>query len=171
MDFENKQTAWAGKGKKLKRFAKNISVYLILFVVVLSVAFFYKGMDNSEITVKEVPFSKFVQLVSDEKIESVEIEGTTITGQLSKTNYVYAYAPSISQIMWLDENYLMQQAEEGKITYSSPKPDTGSFWISLLPNIIMIGALIFLFYIMMNQGGVRQIQSQDGQGRRKEGYL
>ena len=122
-------------------------------MVVLVVAFFYKGLDNQDVTVKEVPFSKFVQLVSDEKIEAVEIDGTTITGQLSKTSYVYAYAPSISQIMWLDENYLMQQAEEGKITYSSPKPDTGSFWLSLLPNVIMIGALIFLFYIMMNQGG------------------
>ena len=137
----------------MKRFAKNISVYIVLFAIVLFVAFFYKGLDNQDITVKEVPFSKFVQLVSEEKLASVEIEGTTITGELSKTSYVYAYAPSISQIMWLDENYLMQQAEEGKITYSSPKPDTGSFWLSLLPNVIMIGALIFLFYIMMNQGG------------------
>ena len=137
----------------MKRFAKNISVYIVLFAIVLFVAFFYKGLDNQDITVKEVPLSKFVQLVSEEKLASVEIDGTTITGELSKTSYVYAYAPSISQIMWLDENYLMQQAEEGKITYSSPKPDTGSFWLSLLPNVIMIGALIFLFYIMMNQGG------------------
>ena len=137
----------------MRRFAKNISVYIVLFAIVLFVAFFYKGLDNQDITVKEVPFSKFVQLVSEEKLASVEIDGTTITGELSKTSYVYAYAPSISQIMWLDENYLMQQAEEGKITYSSPKPDTGSFWLSLLPNVIMIGALIFLFYIMMNQGG------------------
>ena len=122
-------------------------------MVVLIVAFFYKGMDNQDISIKEVPFSQFVQLVSQEKFEAIEVDGTTITGQLSKNSYYYAYAPSISQIMWLDENYLMQQAEEGKITYSSPKPDTGSFWLSLLPNVIMIGALIFLFYIMMNQGG------------------
>ncbi|MGN0726898.1 MAG: ATP-dependent zinc metalloprotease FtsH, partial [Anaerovoracaceae bacterium] len=137
----------------MKRFTKNISIYLILFVVVLAVAFFYKGLDNTDVSVKEVPFSKFVQLTSQEKFESVEIDGTTITGQLSKNSYVYSYAPSISQIMWLDENYLMKQAEEGKITYSSPKPDKGSFLLTLLPNIIMIGALIFLFYIMMNQGG------------------
>ena len=127
----------------MKRFAKNISVYIVLFAIVLFVAFFYKGLDNQDITVKEVPFSKFVQLVSEEKLASVEIDGTTITGELSKTSYVYAYAPSISQIMWLDENYLMQQAEEGKITYSSPKPDPGPSWISLLPNVLMIGALIF----------------------------
>ena len=94
----------------MKRFAKNISVYIVLFAIVLFVAFFYKGLDNQDITVKEVPFSKFVQLVSEEKLASVEIDGTTITGELSKTSYVYAYAPSISQIMWLDENYLMQQA-------------------------------------------------------------
>ena len=48
----------------MKRFAKNISVYIVLFAIVLFVAFFYKGLDNQDITVKEVPFSKFVQLVS-----------------------------------------------------------------------------------------------------------
>ena len=64
MGVINAKTAEAGKGKKLKRFAKNISVYLILFMVVLVVAFFYKGMDNQDVSIKEVPFSQFVQLVS-----------------------------------------------------------------------------------------------------------
>ena len=43
--------------------------------------------------------------------------------------------------------------KEGKIVYKSPKPSTGSFWINVLPNIIMIGAMVFLLYIMMNGGG------------------
>ena len=136
-----------------KRFAKNISVYLILFAVVLLIASQYQNAANEGVTVKEVAFSEFVQMTMEEEFSAVHIENTMITGKLSETEMVYAYAPSITQINWLDVNYLMPQVEEGKLEYKGFKPDTGSIWLSLLPNIIMIGALIFLFYIMMNQGG------------------
>ena len=136
-----------------KRFAKNISVYLILFAVVLLIASQYQNAANEGVTVKEVAFSEFVQMTMEEEFSAVHIENTMITGKLSETEMVYAYAPSITKINWLDVNYLMPQVEEGKLEYKGFKPDTGSICLSLLPNVIMIGALIFLFYIMMNQGG------------------
>ena len=138
----------------MKKFAKNISVYLILFLVVLMVAMFYKGLDSDQKTVKEVSFSKFAQMVEQEKFEAVQIENTTLTGQLDKDTYYYAYAPSVLEINWLEETYLFSQMQNGTLKeFSSPKPDTGSFLWNLLPNLLMIGALVFLFYIMMNQGG------------------
>ncbi len=138
----------------MKKFAKNVSVYLILFLVVLLVAMFYKGLDGSQQTMKEISFSKFAQMVEQEKFEAIQIENTTLTGQISKDTYYYAYAPSVLEINWLEENYLFDQMQNGTLKeFSSPKPDTGSFLLSLLPNLLMIGALIFLFYIMMNQGG------------------
>ena len=138
----------------MKKFAKNISVYLILFLVVLMVAMFYKGLDSDQKTVKEVSFSKFAQMVEQEKFEAVQIENTTLTGQLDKDTYYYAYAPSVLEINWLEETYLFSQMQNGTLKeFSSPKSDTGSFLWNLLPNLLMIGALVFLFYIMMNQGG------------------
>ncbi|MBR5229930.1 MAG: ATP-dependent zinc metalloprotease FtsH [Firmicutes bacterium] len=137
----------------MKRFAKNIGIYLVLFAVVLVIASQYQNAANQGVTVKEVPFSDFVQMSMDEKFSAVEIDGTKITGKVNETSHVYAYAPSITQINWLDITYLMPQVEEGKLEYKGLKPDTGSLWLNLLPNVIMIGALIFLFYIMMNQGG------------------
>ena len=138
----------------MKKFAKNVSVYLILFLVVLLVAMFYKGLDGSQQTMKEISFSKLSQMVEQEKFEAIQIENTTLTGQISKDTYYYAYAPSVLEINWLEENYLFDQMQKGTLKeFSSPKPDTGSFLLSLLPNLLMIGALIFLFYIMMNQGG------------------
>ena len=138
----------------MKKFAKNISVYLILFLVVLMVAMFYKGLDSDQRTVTEVSFSKFAQMVEQEKLEAVQIENTTLTGQINKETYYYAYAPSVLEINWLEETYLFDQMQKGTLKeFSSPKPDTGSFLWNLLPNLLMIGALVFLFYIMMNQGG------------------
>lgn len=138
----------------MKKFAKNISVYLILFLVVLMVAMFYKGLDSDQRTVTEVSFSKFAQMVEQEKFEAVQIENTTLTGQINKETYYYAYAPSVLEINWLEETYLFDQMQKGTLKeFSSPKPDTRSFLWNLLPNLLMIGALVFLFYIMMNQGG------------------
>ena len=118
------------------------------------VAMFYKGLDSDQRTVTEVSFSKFAQMVEQEKFEAVQIENTTLTGQINKETYYYAYAPSVLEINWLEETYLFDQMQKGTLKeFSSPKPDTGSFLWNLLPNLLMIGALIFLFYIMMNQGG------------------
>ena len=137
----------------MKRFAKNISVYVVLFIVVLIIASQYQTAANEGITVSEVPFSEFVQMAMEEDFSIVEIDGTKISGKVSDTSIVYAYAPSITQINWLDVNYLMPQVEAGTLEYKGLKPDNGSLLLNLLPNIIMIAALIFLFYIMMNQGG------------------
>ncbi|MBQ1959839.1 MAG: ATP-dependent zinc metalloprotease FtsH [Firmicutes bacterium] len=137
----------------MKRFAKNISVYVVLFIVVLIIASQYQDAASQGITVSEVPFSEFVQMAMTEDFSAVEIDGTKITGQLSETSIVYAYAPSITQINWLDVSYLMPQVEAGTLEYKGLKPDNGSILLNLLPNIIMIAALGFLFYIMMNQGG------------------
>ena len=91
------------------------------------VAMFYKGLDSDQKTVKEVSFSKFAQMVEQEKFEAVQIENTTLTGQLDKDTYYYAYAPSVLEINWLEETYLFSQMQNGTLKeFSSPKPDTGS---------------------------------------------
>ena len=74
---------------------------MILFLVVLMVAMFYKGLDSDQRTVTEVSFSKFAQMVEQEKFEAVQIENTTLTGQMNKETYYYAYAPSVLEINWL----------------------------------------------------------------------
>jgi cell division protease FtsH len=137
----------------VKRFAKNISVYIFLFIAVLGVAFFYRGMEKDQAEVKEVPLSKFVQYLEEEKIQEINVTDTKLTGKLSKDKIVYAYANSVVEISMIDELYLFPQMRDGKLKYESDPPDTGSVFLSLLPTIIMVVALGFLFYIMMNQGG------------------
>ena len=111
-------------------------------------------MGADQVAMKEGAFSQFTELVKGEKISEISIEGTTLRGLVSKSSMVYAYAPSVIEINWLEETYIFDQMEKGIIkSVSSPKPDTSSWLWSLIPNIIMIGALVFLFYIMMNQGG------------------
>lgn len=137
----------------MKRFAKNIGIYIFLFVAVLIVAFIYRGMENEQAQVKEVPLSEFVQYLEDEKIKEINVTDTKLTGTISDDEIVYAYANSVVEISMIDELYLFPQMQAGTLKYESDPPDSGSVFLSLLPTIIMVIALGFLFYIMMNQGG------------------
>ncbi|MCI8608732.1 MAG: ATP-dependent metallopeptidase FtsH/Yme1/Tma family protein [Firmicutes bacterium] len=137
----------------MKKFAKNISIYLVLFGIVLLIAFFYKGTDTEQTTMKEVPLSEFVDYLDDGQISEINVTETKMTGKISKTEYVFAYANSVVEINALWDQYMFPQIQEGKLKYESDPPDTGSIFLNLLPTIIMVLALIFLFYFMMNQGG------------------
>ena len=135
----------------MKKFAKNISIYLVIFALVLAAAFFYNGKGSAEY--KQVKFSTLANYLEQQKITEINIEDTKITGKIGKDKYVYAYAPYITEINWLEEKYIFPQMEENKLTVETPKPSSGSTILSLLPTLIMVVALGFLFYLMMNQGG------------------
>ena len=138
----------------MKRFAKNLAVYGILFLVVLGVATAYKGVDQQQVEVKEVPLSKFVQYLEDEEIKEISITETKLTGKLSKEKVVYTYVNSVVELSIINEQYLFPQVQEGKLVYDvEPPNETGSIILNLLPTVLAVGAMVFLIYIMMNQGG------------------
>ncbi len=135
----------------MRKFAKNISIYLVIFAIVLAAAFFYRGDDGSEY--RQVKFSTFANYLEQERITEITIEDTKLTGKIGDNEYIYAYAPYITEISWLEETYIYPQMQEKKLSLETPKPSSGSTILSLLPTLIMVIALGFLFYLMMNQGG------------------
>lgn len=138
----------------MKRFAKNIAVYVILFLVVLGVATAYKGMDKDKVEIKEVPLSQFVQYLQDEEIKEINVTDTKLTGKISDKKVVYTYVNSVVELSIINEQYLFPQMQEGNLKYESDAPNnTGSVILGLLPTLFAAGALIFLIYFMMNQGG------------------
>ena len=136
----------------MKKFAKNLSIYLVIFALVLAAAFAYKGGGNAEY--KQVKFSTLVSYLEKEQVSEIKIEDSKITAKLGTDKYVYTYAANITDIDWLTSDYIIPQVEEKKLDYEGgPKPSSGSAILNLLPTIIMVVALGFLFYLMMNQGG------------------
>jgi len=135
----------------LKKFAKNIIVYLVIFAVVLGIAVSAKGGPGS--TNKRVSMSTMVDYLKRGKVQEVNITDTKMTARLSKEKSVYCYMPSLVEIQWIEEKYIYKQVDEGKLKFKTDPPSHGSVIVSLLPTIIMVLALGFLFYVMMNQGG------------------
>ena len=136
----------------MKRFIKNFALYLVIFAVVLGVAFFYKGADGAKKTA-EVKFSTFATHLEKGKYKTINITDRKMTATLKNGNKEYAYAPSVVEISWLENSYVFPQVKSGKLKLSSDPPQSSVNFFSLLPTIIMVVALGFLFYFMMSQGG------------------
>ena len=136
----------------MKRFIKNFAIYLVIFAVVLGVAFFYKGADGAKKTA-EVKFSTFATHLEKGKYKTINITDRKMTATLKSGNKEYAYAPSVVEISWLENSYVFPQVKSGKLKLSSDPPQSSVNFFSLLPTIIMVVALGFLFYFMMSQGG------------------
>ena len=141
----------------MKKFRKNCTVYLLIFAIILGVAYFYKGGDSDQ--VKKVKYSTFANDLKNEKFSEVNITKTKMTGLLKKKvngkkQYVYTYAPYITEIDHLEKEYIYPQMKEGKLKVETDDPSSASsMLINILPSVIMIVSLGFLVYLMMNQGG------------------
>lgn len=136
----------------MKKFAKNLTIYLVIFGLVLGAAALFRG--GSAAQYKQVKMSTMANYLATEKVSEVKIEDTKITAKVGKNEYIYTFAASITDIQWLGQTYIYPMAEENKLIYEGgKKPSSGATILNLLPTIIMFLALGFLFYLMMNQGG------------------
>ena len=135
----------------MKKFSKSILIYVLIFSVVLGIAMMYRAVTKAD--TRRVAFSTMTSYLQEGKIKEINITGTKITGKLSKNEYVYAYASNIVDIQYLNDTYVYKQMKKGTLKYETDPPKSYSALLSLLPTLIMVIALGFLFYIMMNQGG------------------
>lgn len=132
--------------------SKNIGIYLIIFGLVLAMAWFYQsGGDGEE--EKEISFSRMAEYAAENQISEINITETKISATLKDDTNVYAYASNAIDLQWFNEKYVYPQIDEKTITYRTDEPQGDSILLSLLPTLIMIGALVFFFFIIMNQSG------------------
>ena len=139
-----------GEQQTLNRVFKNLGIYIVIFGLVLAMAWFYRGAPEQEI--KEVDYSNFATQLKNEKIEELTVNDRTMTGTLKNGDKIVTYAPSILDINILNEQYIYPQIKEGTLTLKSDKPKTTPWIVTLLPTIIMVVILVAFWFVFMNQG-------------------
>lgn len=138
----------------MKKFGRNLITYIIIFAIIVGVSSLYKNLDGASAP-KEVKFSTFVKHLEDGEYKKINITDRKITASKDKddANIEFAYAPSILEIGWVEEKYVYPMIEEGKIVLESDPPESGISILSIIPNLIMIVAMLALLYFMFSQGG------------------
>jgi len=137
----------------VKKGFKNLAIYIVIFAIIIVIATLYKNPGFSD--GKQIPFSKLVQYVSDEKVKSVEINGRVLEGELKNGKEFVSYAWSGEDLKILEERLLFKQMEAGDIVVSSDKPRETGWILNLLPTVVTILLFIFIwmFFIQQSQGG------------------
>ncbi|WP_324825898.1 ATP-dependent zinc metalloprotease FtsH [Sinanaerobacter sp. ZZT-01] len=134
----------------MNRTAKNVGIYLLIFVIVVIMAWVYKGVPAKEI--KAIEFSDMVTYLEKQQVTELTIKETHLKGTLKNGTIVSAYAPTPYELMQVSQNYVMPQAAEGILKVPSVKPDNSGWIWNLLPTIVMIVIFAFFWFSFMNQG-------------------
>lgn len=136
---------------KLKKVSKNIGIYLIIFALVLGMAWFINRQPDNK--TKDVSYSTFTTYLSDGKFTKINIDDMKLTGKTSGGTEYVTYASSSLDIEYLNETYIRKQAESNDLKVSNAPPQTTPWYLSMLPTLIMIIVLIVFWYMMMAQQG------------------
>ena len=137
--------------KKLRRFTKNIGVYVAIFLAVLIFAWFYQNSLGEP--VEEVQFSQAARYLQQQQIVEMNVTDKTLTATLRSGKRIIAYIPTGVDFTVLSEKHIMPQVESGNLIYSSNKPVVHPWYLAILPYVILVVILIFFWYIFMNQAG------------------
>ena len=137
----------------MKKAFKGFGVYFLILILVSGLVLFY-GKESSD-KVSEVSYSKIVEHISKEELKEITFKELEITGILKDNGKkVHTYAHSAMDVNRLHTEYLDKQSLKNKITVKNAKPEKESWIISIIPTLIMMGALIFFWMmIMRHQGG------------------
>ena len=133
----------------MKKSFKSLSFFIILPIVIMLLMTLSQQQPDSGVR----PFSELVKAVKNEQVTSLEIkENTTIAIIDGKE-----YKVEVNQvILWstLGDD-IINQVENGTIkNLEEPAPEEVSWWVSLLPTILMFLIMgIFIFSFMRSQTG------------------
>ena len=149
----------------MRKVSKNIGIYILIFGLVLAMAYFYNKAPSHE--TKEVTFTTFTKHVRDKDFKKVTIDEMKLTGETKKGKHYETYASSTLDINWLNTEYLYKQQEEKAVKVTNEAPHETPWYISMLPTLIMIIVLVVFWFLIMNQQGGGGKAMQFGKSRAK----
>ena len=129
----------------LKDMGKNLLLWLIIAAVLLTVFQNFNVRSDAE----EIDYSSFLELVNQDQIREIEIDGLTIRGERHDGQSFETIQPQIT------DNALINDLLDHNVGFKGNKPQQQSIWTQLLiasfPILIIIA--VFMFFMRQMQGG------------------
>ena len=134
---------------------RDLGFYVLLMVILILVIFTMTGEPEEN---KIESYSELVQLFEDEKVQYFETEGNTIKLKVRTDDPVapveeMSYDLYSFSVFYEDFNELInQQLQSGVLEgYDYKQGFVAPWWMSFLPYLIIMGAAMVLWYVMMNK--------------------
>ncbi len=129
----------------MKKSFRSISFYIILPILIILLMM----LSLREPEAGKKSFSELVNAIEEEKASAIEIGDTTTIVEIEGKRYTVEVNQFVLLSVVGDE--LQQQIKEGKLDSTVPAPETVSWWVSLLPTLLMILVIGFFTFSFMKQ--------------------
>ncbi|MGV0035256.1 MAG: ATP-dependent zinc metalloprotease FtsH [Candidatus Azotimanducaceae bacterium WSBS_2022_MAG_OTU7] len=124
---------------------KNLLLWLIIAAVLLTVFQNFNVRPESE----EIDYSAFLELVEQNQVRTVEVDGLTIRGERSDGGTFETIQPQIT------DSALIGDMIDRNVDFKGKRPEQQSIWTQLLvasfPILVIIA--VFIFFMRQMQGG------------------
>ncbi len=134
----------------MKKYARGIWFYVLLFVVILVIFFMTSSPKSEE---KEI-YSDLILKIQQEQITELSVteDIASVTAKDGRTFQVEI--PSYAVLRADVGDTLQQQIKDGKLKVDTPLPYSPPWWLSFLPTIgLLIVFAVFWFMFMQQSGG------------------
>ncbi len=132
----------------MKKSLKSISFYIILPIIIILLMM----LSLKEPEAGNKSFSELVTAIQDKQVTAIEIGDTTTIAEIDGKKYTV----EVNQLVLLSVvgDEIQQQIKDGNLNSTVPAPETVSWWVSLLPTLLMILVIgFFTFSFMKSQTG------------------
>ncbi len=133
------------------KYFKNISIYIVLFVIIL--IFVAVATNNGGPKVESYSF--LLNQVQEENVKEVKLEGNTASVILKaprndQDQYII-YIPDVSHFM----DQVTEPMNAKALVFKSVIPPTAPWWVAIIPTLglIVIFVLFWVFFLQQSQGG------------------
>lgn len=124
---------------------KNLLLWLIIAAVLLTVFQNFNVRPETE----EIDYSNFLDLVNQNEVRSVEVDGLTISGERRNGTRFETVQPQIT------DSALIGDMLDHNVSFKGNRPEQQSIWTQLLvasfPILVIIA--VFMFFMRQMQGG------------------
>jgi cell division protease FtsH len=126
----------------LNNSGKNVFVWVVIAIVLVLVFNLFNQNQDQSRTAK-LPYSEFLKLVDNDKVNDVSIVGRTISGHLDDGSKFSTYTPPS------DPNIIEKLSSHNVIINSAPEEEAVSpllgLFLNWLPMLLFIGVWIFFY--------------------------
>lgn len=131
------------------KLAKNLGIYLILIVLVVSLVNVFLSPSQNKEQAKPLSYSELLNEAETGKISKVFIEGDEIRGVFVDEKKFRSYAVGVGELA----SRLAAKGVDVEIMPPQKTPWWSTLMTSLFPTLLLIGAWIFILYNMQGGGG------------------
>ncbi len=133
----------------MRRLAKNLGLYLILIVLVVSLVNVFLSPTENPPDSQVISYSQFLSAVDTGKVNTVNINDSVIQGEFTSGETFKTYVVGVGDLA----KQIADKGVDVKVEPPQKTPWWAAILSSLFPTLLLIGVWIFFLYHMQGGGG------------------